>query len=240
MEARITFRSEIFLRGTNVMEIREKFEKMNLFSKEAETNFAQFIEVCSVDNEDNDEDVMEQWNNPATENFNTIYFLTGDVLQISRIYGAVSRKNQEKIIQALRSDASQFYLNGEVSEAQYNEDGTPDGIADLKLYCNETGRRTDFCEALESANVHVYWITFNEDCTKVCSNDDDGFFFPYSHLIKQQGEKPIPCEDISEVLEILEDLGINLKSGIESEEDLKEFVRKSNDKNIIVTPVEFL
>ena len=45
MDVRIVFRSEIFIQGKNIDEIREKWENMPLYSKEALDHDADEIEV---------------------------------------------------------------------------------------------------------------------------------------------------------------------------------------------------
>lgn len=49
MEARITFRSEIYISGDSISEIREKWEEMPIFCVEALDNSAQVIDTCSVE-----------------------------------------------------------------------------------------------------------------------------------------------------------------------------------------------
>ena len=48
MEARITFRGEIFINGDNEQEIINKYEGMGLFSVEALDNFADVVETISI------------------------------------------------------------------------------------------------------------------------------------------------------------------------------------------------
>ena len=63
MEVRITFRSEVVIKGRNMEEIRDKWEEMPLFTDEAEKEHsAEFIEIVSVEDNHTDDDIMEQWN----------------------------------------------------------------------------------------------------------------------------------------------------------------------------------
>lgn len=59
MEARITYRSEIIVKGDNLAEIKQKFESMNLTSKEGN---GQFVEMVSVEDYDTYRDITEEWN----------------------------------------------------------------------------------------------------------------------------------------------------------------------------------
>ena len=52
MTARITFRSEIYISGDSISEIREKWEAMPIFCIEALDNSAQVIDTCSVEDAD--------------------------------------------------------------------------------------------------------------------------------------------------------------------------------------------
>ena len=58
MEARITYRSEIIVKGDNLAEIKQKFESMNLTSKEGN---GQFVEMVSVEDYDTYRDIMDEW-----------------------------------------------------------------------------------------------------------------------------------------------------------------------------------
>lgn len=49
MTARITFRSEIYISGDSISEIREKWEEMPIFCVDALDEGAEIIEVCSVE-----------------------------------------------------------------------------------------------------------------------------------------------------------------------------------------------
>lgn len=59
MEARITYRSEIIVKGDNLAEIKQKFESMNLTSKEGN---GKFVEMVSVEDYDTYRDIMDEWN----------------------------------------------------------------------------------------------------------------------------------------------------------------------------------
>ena len=58
MEARITYRSEIIVKGDNLAEIKQKFESMNLTSKEGN---GQFVEMVSVEDYDTYRDITDEW-----------------------------------------------------------------------------------------------------------------------------------------------------------------------------------
>ena len=65
MEVRITYRSEIYIEGENLKEIREKWESLNLEPKEAVedeavTEFG-FVEVTSIEDADTYEDLMKEF-----------------------------------------------------------------------------------------------------------------------------------------------------------------------------------
>lgn len=49
MEARITFRCQLYIKGQTTKEIIEKFENMPLFSAEALEHFADLIETDSIE-----------------------------------------------------------------------------------------------------------------------------------------------------------------------------------------------
>ena len=57
MEARITFRSEIYISGDSISEIREKWEAMPIFCVDALDEGAQIIEVCSVEDADTHKEI---------------------------------------------------------------------------------------------------------------------------------------------------------------------------------------
>lgn len=53
IEVRITFRSEIYIKGKTMEEIKNKWEELPLFSVDAlETYNAEYIEMCSVEKVD--------------------------------------------------------------------------------------------------------------------------------------------------------------------------------------------
>lgn len=62
MEARITFRSEVFIKGNNLDEIRDKWEELPLFSAEAlEEAHADYIELISVEDSKTYKDLMSEF-----------------------------------------------------------------------------------------------------------------------------------------------------------------------------------
>ena len=53
IEVRVTFRSEVYIKGKTLNEIREKWENMPIFSVDAlETYHAEYIEMCSSERVD--------------------------------------------------------------------------------------------------------------------------------------------------------------------------------------------
>ena len=62
MEARITFRVEMYIKGDTLEEIKNNFENIPIFSADAlEDAGAQFIEYVSVEDADTHEDLMSKW-----------------------------------------------------------------------------------------------------------------------------------------------------------------------------------
>lgn len=63
VEVRITFRSEVYLSGKTMQEIKDKWEALPLYSEEAsEKASADFIEVVSVEGATSHKDMMSEWN----------------------------------------------------------------------------------------------------------------------------------------------------------------------------------
>ncbi len=58
MEVRITFRSEIVVEGNDLEDVKQKFEGLNLCTKEGNGNF---VELVSVEDNDTYRDLMEEW-----------------------------------------------------------------------------------------------------------------------------------------------------------------------------------
>lgn len=55
MEVRITFRSEVYIEGDNLEEIRNKWEDLDLYSQEAkEKAHIDFVELVSAERVDDD------------------------------------------------------------------------------------------------------------------------------------------------------------------------------------------
>ena len=61
MEVRITFRSEVIIKGDNLAEIRDKFEEMTLFSEEANKYDAAYMELVSVEDNNTYEDLESKY-----------------------------------------------------------------------------------------------------------------------------------------------------------------------------------
>ena len=62
MEVRITFRSEIYIEGNNLKDIKEKWESLPLYSQDAEKADADFIELMSVEDADTHKNLKVYWN----------------------------------------------------------------------------------------------------------------------------------------------------------------------------------
>lgn len=62
VEVRITFRSEVYLSGKTMQEIKDKWEALPLYSAEAlEKASADFVEVVSVEEAYCHKDMMSEW-----------------------------------------------------------------------------------------------------------------------------------------------------------------------------------
>ena len=62
MEVRITFRSEIYIEGDNLKDIKEKWESLPLYSQDAEKADADFIELISVEDANTHKNLKVYWN----------------------------------------------------------------------------------------------------------------------------------------------------------------------------------
>lgn len=61
-EVRITFRAEVYIKGDNLDEIKEKWEELPLFSADAlEKSSAEFVELVSVEDAETYEDLMSKF-----------------------------------------------------------------------------------------------------------------------------------------------------------------------------------
>ena len=58
MEVRITFRSEVYISGENMAEIRDKWESMNLYEKD---NGVGFVEINTVEDAETYNDMMQEF-----------------------------------------------------------------------------------------------------------------------------------------------------------------------------------
>lgn len=64
MDVRITFRSEVYVSGDTMDEIRDKFEDMQIFDSNAiNENDAAFIELISVEDAETYEDLEREYYN---------------------------------------------------------------------------------------------------------------------------------------------------------------------------------
>ena len=64
MEVRITYRSEIYIKGNSLDEIRNKWENVNIdpdISQDEDVTDYGFIEVVSVEDADSYEDLMSEF-----------------------------------------------------------------------------------------------------------------------------------------------------------------------------------
>lgn len=60
MEVRITYRSEIIIKGDSLKEIEDEWESLNLTSKEGNSKF---VELCSVEDAETYEDLTNEFKN---------------------------------------------------------------------------------------------------------------------------------------------------------------------------------
>ena len=60
MEVRFTYRSEVYIKGDSLEEIKDKWEALNLTSQEGNSGF---VELCSVVDADTHEDLENEFNN---------------------------------------------------------------------------------------------------------------------------------------------------------------------------------
>ena len=61
-EVRITFRSEVYIKGETMDEIRDKWEEVGLFSDDALKNYnAEFVELVSVEDAETYEDLHKEF-----------------------------------------------------------------------------------------------------------------------------------------------------------------------------------
>jgi len=63
MEARITYRSEVYIKGNSLEEIKEKWESINLDNVENEKDVTDygFIDVISIEDANSYEDLMPKF-----------------------------------------------------------------------------------------------------------------------------------------------------------------------------------
>lgn len=62
MEVRITFRSEVFIKGETLADCAKQWEQMELFSDEANQHDACSIELVSVEDAETYKDLMSDFN----------------------------------------------------------------------------------------------------------------------------------------------------------------------------------
>lgn len=62
MQVRVTFTTEVFVEGDTMEEIKEKFEDLPIYSADAlEEHGAEFIDVVSVEDEETNEDLLNEF-----------------------------------------------------------------------------------------------------------------------------------------------------------------------------------
>lgn len=61
MRVRITFRSEVYLEGDNLEEIRKEWENLDLYSEDALKHGADFVELVSADDDDTGDDLVDKF-----------------------------------------------------------------------------------------------------------------------------------------------------------------------------------
>lgn len=70
MEARITFRSEVYIKGDTLEEIKNKWFNLPLYSGEAlEEAYAEYVDLVSIENADTHEDLMSKWKKDVESKF---------------------------------------------------------------------------------------------------------------------------------------------------------------------------
>lgn len=62
MEVRLTFRSEIFIKGETLADCAKQWEQMELFSDEANQHYACQIELVSVEDAETFKDMLSEFN----------------------------------------------------------------------------------------------------------------------------------------------------------------------------------
>lgn len=62
MELRITFRSEVYLKGDTIEEIKQKWEELPLFSADAlEVAYADYVDLISVEDAETSDDLTDKF-----------------------------------------------------------------------------------------------------------------------------------------------------------------------------------
>ena len=64
MEVRITFRSEVYISGENMAEIKDKWENMNLYEK---NNGVEFVEINTVEDAETYKDMRHKFDHAYDE-----------------------------------------------------------------------------------------------------------------------------------------------------------------------------
>ena len=63
MEVRFKFSADVYIKGDNMQEIRNKWEELNLFSWEAYDNGAVFCETLLIEDAETCEDLTDSYRN---------------------------------------------------------------------------------------------------------------------------------------------------------------------------------
>ena len=64
MKVRFKFDADLVIEGTNMEEVKEIWFNLPLFSKEARECYAEFGEILLVEDAENYDDLMNEYNNP--------------------------------------------------------------------------------------------------------------------------------------------------------------------------------
>ena len=131
MEIRITYRSEVYLKGENLAEIKEKWENLNLdpISKDSTEGFG-FVEIVSVEDADTYKDLESEFEN-AFQKVDTF-----------ESYGL--NKEQEQIALTLYKENKLFYGNYTLEEVD------ADILADWAENCDDAEQQVFYEGVLEN------------------------------------------------------------------------------------------
>lgn len=135
MKARITFRSEVYINGANIADIKDKFENLGIFSGTAlEDCFAEFVEYATIEDAETNEDLTSEYNNAKYED--TLEY------KLEKIWGAVEATDEKciefktiPIAPCIMEDGSQYYcpvkmlwIDEEYGDCAMVHDGVSDWV----------------------------------------------------------------------------------------------------------------